>query len=685
MKKILFAIVALCVCACAQTPDALMPNPRIQFVDPNGVPLAGGFLHSYQAGTSTPLATYHIDTLGSLTPNQNPIVLDSTGSAEVRILPQAYKFVLEDSNHVQIWAVDQVEDVGQILYGQAVLLNPPGAALQVVAGPLQFTTLVLGGGTPLVTTNQSGTGNLCMATGCALVTPSINGIAIPNSPGTYIQVPNSATGTTQGTLTKFSAAVPAWTKHNDKTGSGTGSPQAASAFTSALTNPSLIVVFVTGPAGTFSVADTAGNTFVDCGQGQILFNANANGVQCFYALNISTTGSDIVSFASTGGGAMKVAAMEWTGSALVTPVDVLQNSGANASSGTGGGQNVSSGAATTTGADLVVGFAGVTAGSLTVGTGYTASSLANLEFLTQSTSGALAATWNDGTDNDSYGALMVAFRPFAGASSNAIIAATTDTSGIQGITVSGAGTSGNAVIQQSGTSMCVFDGPTNASDYVQNSTTVAGNCHDTGSTAAPISGGQVIGHVLTTNSVGGTYSVELLGPEFPLGTSGSPQTVCALGIPINVNASTTSPQLLSSCQFNNGVLNANSKSFTVSGTFTANPSSTNASGYFSIGSSPTLISSSAITTETATSVSLITSFQAKCVVTASGTGGTVRCSIITTVQGDTSAVTTSAGAERTFAPINLTGPIYVGDQCSFSAASTSNNCSSGVFIVQQAN
>jgi hypothetical protein len=42
-----------------------------QFFDNNGVPLAGGLLYSYAAGTTTPLATY--TTSSGVTPNTNPI------------------------------------------------------------------------------------------------------------------------------------------------------------------------------------------------------------------------------------------------------------------------------------------------------------------------------------------------------------------------------------------------------------------------------------------------------------------------------------------------------------------------------------------------------------------------------------------------------------------------------------
>lgn len=138
----LFALLLLCGMASAQIPYAFMPDARQQFVDANGVPLAGGFLWSWNSGTSVAAATYHLDTLGNITPNTNPIILDSTGTAEVRLLPQAYRFRLEDSSHTQIWQIDNVADVGQLAYLNAVLLNPVGAALQTIVGPLAASWFV---------------------------------------------------------------------------------------------------------------------------------------------------------------------------------------------------------------------------------------------------------------------------------------------------------------------------------------------------------------------------------------------------------------------------------------------------------------------------------------------------------------------------------------------------------------
>jgi hypothetical protein len=205
----LFSLVlfAASFCQSQTVPYAFLTPPRQQFVDANGVPLAGGFLFSYAAGTSTPLATYHLDTLGNITANQNPIILDSTGSAEVRLLPQVYKFVLQNSSSVQVWAIDQISDVGQIFYNQAVLLNPVAGALQTIAGSLSVTALQIGGGTSLATSNQTGTGSLCLQSNCALITPIINTIPVTGQPGTYSSVLNSTSpGTTLNTLTKLTVS-----------------------------------------------------------------------------------------------------------------------------------------------------------------------------------------------------------------------------------------------------------------------------------------------------------------------------------------------------------------------------------------------------------------------------------------------------------------------------------------------
>lgn len=84
----------------------LSPPPKLQFFDANGVPLAGGKLYSYAAGTTTPLATY--TSAGETAFNTNPIILNSRGEAEVWLGSPLYKFKLTTSVDVEIWTVDNI-------------------------------------------------------------------------------------------------------------------------------------------------------------------------------------------------------------------------------------------------------------------------------------------------------------------------------------------------------------------------------------------------------------------------------------------------------------------------------------------------------------------------------------------------------------------------------------------------
>lgn len=84
----------------------LAPLARQRFFDANGDPLAGGKLYTYEAGTTTPKATY-TDRTGT-TANTNPIILDANGECDIWIASGFYKFVLKDSSDVTQWTKDQI-------------------------------------------------------------------------------------------------------------------------------------------------------------------------------------------------------------------------------------------------------------------------------------------------------------------------------------------------------------------------------------------------------------------------------------------------------------------------------------------------------------------------------------------------------------------------------------------------
>ena len=111
-----------------------------------------------------------------------------------------------------------------------------------------------------------------------------------------------------------------------------------------------------------------------------------------------------------------------------------------------------------------------------------------------------------------------------GAPSTALIAATTDTGGVIGVTTAGAGTTGSATIQLGGLVTCQYDATAiTAGHYVQISSTTAGNCHDAGATY-PTSG-QVIGRAMASAAGSSAVSTELFGPEIQAAAGGGSGTV----------------------------------------------------------------------------------------------------------------------------------------------------------------
>lgn len=100
-----------------------------QFFDGSGNPLTGGKIYSYQAGTTTPLATY-TSSAGNVA-HANPIILDSAGrvpGGEIwNAYASLYKFVLADANDVVIATYD---NVGGSFNASPIIANFTGTGLQ---------------------------------------------------------------------------------------------------------------------------------------------------------------------------------------------------------------------------------------------------------------------------------------------------------------------------------------------------------------------------------------------------------------------------------------------------------------------------------------------------------------------------------------------------------------------------
>jgi hypothetical protein len=87
-----------------------------QFFTNSGIPLTGGKLYTYAAGTTTPQVTY--TSSSGVTAHANPIILDSAGrvpGGEIWLISARYKFVLNTSVDVLIATYDNVAGAGVLL------------------------------------------------------------------------------------------------------------------------------------------------------------------------------------------------------------------------------------------------------------------------------------------------------------------------------------------------------------------------------------------------------------------------------------------------------------------------------------------------------------------------------------------------------------------------------------------
>lgn len=122
----------------------LLPWVNQPFLDNNGKPLAGGCVYTFISGTATPLATFS-DYSGTIV-NQNPVVLDSSGRANIWLSGQAYRIRLVTAGGVncssgsQIFQVDGINSsVTQLLATNNVWTGSnQWNATSTFAGPVTF-------------------------------------------------------------------------------------------------------------------------------------------------------------------------------------------------------------------------------------------------------------------------------------------------------------------------------------------------------------------------------------------------------------------------------------------------------------------------------------------------------------------------------------------------------------------
>ncbi len=165
----------------------LIPFVKPRWADSNGVPLAGGLLYTYAAGTVTPLATYTDQSGG--TPNTNPVVLDAYGAADVWLGSNAYKLVLKDVNSVTQWTEDNVAIVNltpsQVTSLIALIGNAPVTAVMTA-----LYTRVVG------SSAQVTSGLATDLTIASALSAAVSGNSILILAGTYTESPTISTSVT---------------------------------------------------------------------------------------------------------------------------------------------------------------------------------------------------------------------------------------------------------------------------------------------------------------------------------------------------------------------------------------------------------------------------------------------------------------------------------------------------------
>jgi hypothetical protein len=110
------------------------PTAKSQFIGADGVPLSGGKVYTYIAGTTLPQATY-TDYTGAVA-NSNPVILNARGEASIWLGEATYKFKLTDADDVEIWTVDYIAApttaLSPVLSGNVVIsTDSSGPALKI--------------------------------------------------------------------------------------------------------------------------------------------------------------------------------------------------------------------------------------------------------------------------------------------------------------------------------------------------------------------------------------------------------------------------------------------------------------------------------------------------------------------------------------------------------------------------
>jgi hypothetical protein len=162
----------------------LAPPPIFTALAPSGGFLVDGQLFSYAGGTSTPQNTYTDSTL--LVPNDNPVVLNAYGQAQIWFDPAlTYKLVLRDAAGNLLWTADNISP-----YINAASLASTLASYATISSLSAY----------VLTSSLSGT------LAAYALTSSLSAYALLNSPN-FVGVPTGPTAAPGTSTTQFATTA----------------------------------------------------------------------------------------------------------------------------------------------------------------------------------------------------------------------------------------------------------------------------------------------------------------------------------------------------------------------------------------------------------------------------------------------------------------------------------------------